>query len=72
MNKTSNFRITSKNLDLDELSVELDHLTVPQDLKDASADCISISMAETDRKKISSLMDYLDSLEQEDGVTDTF
>ena len=72
MSVTSNFKISCKNLDLDELGIKLDHLTVPQDLKDASADCIPISMVETDRQKISSLMDYLDSLEQEDEVTNTF
>ena len=72
MSESLNFRISSKDLDLDELGVKLDHLTVPQDLKDASADCISISMAETAPQKISSLMDYLDSLDQEDEVADTF
>ena len=65
MNKTSNFRITSKNLDLSEMGSAGSSID-RQDLIDASDGCISLSVIETDPKEIYKLIENLDT-EKIDG-----
>jgi len=65
MNKTSNFRITSKNLDLSEMGNAGSSID-RQDLIGASAGCISLSVIETDPKEIHQLIENLDT-EKIDG-----